>query len=500
MVVNDEKEVECMAAHVQYLAYLAGQWQPSQSHETITVVSPWQQAAMGDIQAVTQAEIDSCIAAAQAAQKPWAALSLGERGDYLNQWADNLAVNKQTLAEIVMAEVGKNFKDAEKEIDRTIDLIRYTVQEALHMHGESVRGDGFPGGSKDKLGIIERVPLGVVLAISPFNYPVNLSASKIAPALMAGNAVIFKPATQGAISGIKLIEALADSGLPKGLLSLITGHGSVIGDYLIEHPGINMISFTGSTQTGQRLSQKTIMIPLVLELGGKDPAIVCADADLDTTVSNIVNGAFSYSGQRCTAVKRVLVDDKIADKLIAKLKTAVSALSVGAPDKDNTIVPLISNKAADFVQNLIDDALAKGATLVTGNRRRNNLLAPTLLDNVTSDMDVAWVEPFGPVLPVIRVRTIDEAIRLANQSKFGLQASVFAQDLDEALRIAGGVEAGTVQVNGRPERGPDNFPFLGVKASGMGTQGVHNSILSMSREKLTVINLKHDELNHSREV
>ncbi|MGL0749621.1 NADP-dependent glyceraldehyde-3-phosphate dehydrogenase [Secundilactobacillus paracollinoides] len=479
-----------MVEHAQYLAYLAGEWQASQSQETITIQSPWQSEPVGDIQAVTQDEIDTSIAAAQDAQKPWAALSLGERGQYLNQWADNLAANKQALAEIEMAEVGKNLKDAEKEVDRTVDLIRYTVQEALHMHGESVRGDGFPGGSKDKLGIIERVPLGVVLAISPFNYPVNLSASKIAPALMAGNAVIFKPATQGAVSGIKLIEALADTGLPKGLLSLITGHGSVIGDYLIEHPGINMISFTGSTQTGQRLSQKSIMIPLVLELGGKDPAIVCADADLDTTVSNIVSGAFSYSGQRCTAVKRVLVDDKIADELVAKLKPAVNALTVGSPDANNTVVPLISDKAADFVQNLIDDALAKGATLVTGNKRQGNLLAPTLLDNVTEDMDVAWIEPFGPVLPIMRVPSTDEAIRIANKSKFGLQASVFAQELDEALKIAGGVEAGTVQVNGRPERGPDNFPFLGVKASGMGTQGVHNSILSMSREKLTVINLK----------
>lgn len=479
-----------MAEHAQYLAYLAGEWQASQSQETITIQSPWQSEPVGDIQAVTQDEIDTSIAAAQDAQKPWAALSLGERGQYLNQWADNLAANKQELAEIEMAEVGKNLKDAEKEVDRTVDLIRYTVQEALHMHGESVRGDGFPGGSKDKLGIIERVPLGVVLAISPFNYPVNLSASKIAPALMAGNAVIFKPATQGAVSGIKLIEALAATGLPKGLLSLITGHGSVIGDYLIKHPGINMISFTGSTQTGQRLSQKSIMIPLVLELGGKDPAIVCADADLDTTVSNIVSGAFSYSGQRCTAVKRVLVDDTIADELVAKLKPAVAALTVGSPDENNTVVPLISEKAANFVQNLIDDALAKGATLVTGNQRRGNLLTPTLLDNVTEDMDVAWIEPFGPVLPIMRVPSTDEAIRIANKSKFGLQASVFAQDLDEALKIAGGVEAGTVQVNGRPERGPDNFPFLGVKASGMGTQGVHNSILSMSREKLTVINLK----------
>lgn len=232
------------------------------------------------------------------------------------------------------------------------------------------------------------------------------------------------------------------------------------------------------------------MIPLVLELGGKDPAIVCSDADLDVTVKNIIGGAFSYSGQRCTAVKRVLVDDKIADQLVAKLKTAVENLSVGSPADNSTIVPLIDNKAADFVSNLIDDALDKGATLVTGNHRDGNLLTPTLLDNVTQDMDVAWIEPFGPVLPIIRVHSLDEAIKIANKSNFGLQASVFTQDIDKALEAAGAIEVGTVQVNGRPSRGPDNFPFLGVKASGMGTQGVHNSILSMSREKLTVVNLR----------
>ncbi len=473
-----------------YQAYLAGQWRNSASNETIDIQSPWRHEVIGSVQAVNQDEVDEAVKAAKDAQRNWASLSLGERGQYLNQWADQLAKNKAEIATAIMDEVGKNFSDAEKEVIRTIDLIRYTVQEDLHMHGESVRGDGFPGGSKEKLGIIERVPLGVVLAISPFNYPVNLAASKIAPALMAGNAVIFKPATQGAISGIKMIEALDHTGLPKGLLSLITGRGSVIGDYLTEHPGINMISFTGSTKTGKHLSQKSIMIPLVLELGGKDPAIVCSDADLDVAVQNIISGAFSYSGQRCTAVKRVLVDDKIADQLVKKLKTAVEALSVGSPADDSTIVPLIDNKAADFVQGLIDDALNKGATLVTGNHREQNLLAPTLLDHVTSEMDVAWIEPFGPVLPIIRVASLDEAIKIANKSNFGLQASVFTQDIDKALEIAGAVEVGTVQVNGRPERGPDNFPFLGVKASGMGTQGVHNSILSMSREKLTVMNLR----------
>ncbi|MCI1883151.1 MAG: NADP-dependent glyceraldehyde-3-phosphate dehydrogenase [Sporolactobacillus sp.] len=473
-----------------YKAYLAGEWKNSVSGDTIAIRSPYLRKTIGCVQAVTQGEVDEAVQKAHQVQKEWARLSLSERGAYLNRWADELEKNNEEIAESIMEEVGKGYKDAKKEVIRTADLIRYTVQEALHMHGESLRGDGFPGGSKKKLGIVERGPLGVILAISPFNYPVNLAASKIAPALMAGNGVIFKPATQGSISGIKMIEALDNAGLPKGLLSLTTGRGSVIGDYLVEHSGINMISFTGGSKTGRHLSSQATMTPLVLELGGKDPAIVCEDADLDVTVKSIMNGAFSYSAQRCTAIKRVLVNERIADELVDRLKTEVEKLTVGSPEDDCTIVPLIDDKAADGVQVLIDDALAKHATLVTGNQRKDNLIYPTLLDHVTEDMDVAWIEPFGPVLPIIRVKSDKEAVEIANKSQFGLQASVFTQDVDRALEVAKEVEAGTVQINGRTERGPDHFPFLGVKASGMGVQGIHNSLISMSRQKVTVLNLK----------
>ncbi|WP_028975522.1 NADP-dependent glyceraldehyde-3-phosphate dehydrogenase [Sporolactobacillus terrae] len=473
-----------------YKAYLQGEWKKSSSDETIAIQSPYLRKTIGYVQAVTQGEVDEAIKAAHKAQKSWAELSLSERGAYLDKWADELVNNSEDIATAIMQEVGKGFKDAKKEVVRTADLIRYTVQEALHMHGESLKGDGFPGGDQKKIGIVERAPLGVVLAISPFNYPVNLAASKVAPALMAGNGVIFKPATQGSISGIKMIQALDKTGLPKGLLSLTTGRGSVIGDYLVEHKGIDMISFTGGSGTGRHLSKQTAMIPLVLELGGKDPALVAEDADMDVAVKSIMNGAFSYSGQRCTAIKRVLVNEKVADELVARLKSEIEKLTVGSPEEDSTIVPLIDDKSADFVQGLIDDALNKKATLVTGNKRQDNLIYPTLLDKVTEDMDVAWIEPFGPVLPVIRVKSDEEAIELANRSEFGLQASIFSQDIDRALEVARQVEAGTVQINGRTERGPDHFPFLGVKASGMGVQGIHHSLLSMSRERVTVLNLK----------
>lgn len=252
-----------------YKFYIKGEWRESKSSQTIDIYSPYSHEVVGKVQAITREEVDEAIHFAHEAQKVWKDISLQERAKYLYAWANELVDMQEEIAEIIMKEVGKSRSDAQKEVIRTAEFIRYTVEEALHMHGESMRGDSFPGGAASKLAIVQRVPLGVVLAVAPFNYPVNLAAAKVAPALMTGNAVIFKPATQGSISGVKMIEALDKSGLPKGLISLVTGRGSIIGDYLVEHDGINMISFTGGTNTGVHLATKAKMIPLVLELGGR---------------------------------------------------------------------------------------------------------------------------------------------------------------------------------------------------------------------------------------
>ena len=233
------------------------------------------------------------------------------------------------------------------------------------------------------------------------------------------------------------------------------------------------------------------MKPVLMELGGKDAAIVLSDADLDLAAKNIVAGAYSYSGQRCTAIKRVLVMEDVADELVAKIKSLIEKLTVGNPLKEQVdIVPLIDNKSAEFVEGLMKDAEAKGATLVTGGKREGNLVYPTLYDNVTTDMKLAWEEPFGPVLPVIRIKDKDEALKIANKSEYGLQSSVFTGNMNDAFYIAEKLEVGTVQVNNKTERGPDHFPFLGVKASGMGTQGIKYSIESMTRPKAIVLNIQ----------
>ncbi|MFJ7738738.1 NADP-dependent glyceraldehyde-3-phosphate dehydrogenase [Lysinibacillus sp. NPDC097287] len=472
-----------------YKFYVNGEWKESESGETIDIFSPYMSQEVGRVQAISRQEVDEAIDVAKIAQKEWANLTVRNRGEYLYRWIDELLAMKLDIAKTIMEEVGKPYSDAVKEVERTVDFIRYTIEEATHMQGESMLGESFPGGNRSKIAISHRVPIGIVLAISPFNYPVNLSVAKIAPALISGNAVIFKPATQGAISGVKMVEALHRAGLPKGVLNLVTGRGSVIGDYLIEHPGINMISFTGGTNTGMHISKRAGMVPLVMELGGKDPAIVLEDADMKLTSKQITSGAYSYSGQRCTAIKRVLVKESVADELVTLLKQEIEALTVGSPVENNQIVPLIDDNSAEYVQGLIDDALEKGATLVIGNKREGNLIYPTLLDNVTSEMKIAWEEPFGPVLPIIRVQSDDEAISVANESEFGLQASIFTKNVDKAFSIAARIEAGSVQINGRPERGPDHFPFIGTKGSGMGAQGIRRSIESMTREKITVLNI-----------
>lgn len=477
-----------------YRNLINGEWVESKDSKYITVTSPIDSSVIGSVPAMTKNEVDLTVQAAKEAQKGWKHVTIDEKAEILYHAAEILLKNKDELAGLMVKEIAKDRKSGLSEVERTADFIKFTADTAKNISGESIPGDSFPGGKTNKVSIVRREPLGVVLAISPFNYPVNLAASKIAPGLMAGNSVILKPATQGSLCGLYLARVFQEAGVPDGVLNTVTGKGSEIGDYITTHPGINFINFTGSTEVGQHISQITNMVPLLMELGGKDAAIVLEDADLDLTANNIVAGGYSYSGQRCTAVKRILAVDQIADQLVEKIMSKMEKLTYGNPiEKDVDIVPLISSKAADFVCELMDDAKEKGAKLLVGGNREGNIITPTLFDYVTTDMRIAWEEPFGPVLPIIRVKDKDEAIEIANASEYGLQSAVFTQNINNAFYVADKLEVGTVQVNNKTERGPDHFPFLGVKASGIGTQGIRYSIESMSRPKVTVINLSHQE-------
>ncbi|HHX72510.1 MAG TPA: NADP-dependent glyceraldehyde-3-phosphate dehydrogenase [Clostridiales bacterium] len=472
-----------------YCCLINGHWQEG-SLAPVEVTRPADGGLLGTVPALSHKEVDAAFRAAKAAQKQWAETPISVRSAILHEASFLLEEKAEAIASILSQEISKDMASSLSEVKRTADFIRFTADEGKHMEGEMVGADSFPGFNKKRFSIVTRVPLGVVLAISPFNYPVNLSASKIAPALMAGNSVILKPPTSGAISALHLAAVFHEAGLPAGVLNTVTGRGSDIGDYLVTHPMVDFISFTGSTAVGKRIARQVGMVPLLLELGGKDAALVLEDADLDDAAKDIVSGAYSYSGQRCTAVKRVLALESIADALVEKIKERVLALKTGMPHEKVQVTPLINDKAADYVQELIDDAIEKGATLICGNKREKNLIYPTLFDNVTTDMRLAWEEPFGPVLPIMRIQDVEEGIDIANRSEYGLQASVFTKNIDSAFSIAERLEVGTVHINNKTERGPDHFPFLGVKSSGMGTQGIRYSIEAMSRRKVVVVNLE----------
>ncbi len=467
-----------------------GQWVEASSSKFLTIVSPVDGSLVGRVPAMSREDVDRAIRNTKDSLPVWANTPIHERASVFYRAADLLEQHADEIAKVLTMEIAKDSKSAWFEVQRTADFFRFTADAGKSMAGEAISGDNFPGGSKNKLSYVSRVPLGTVLAISPFNYPINLSASKIAPALIGGNAVLLKPASQGAISALYLADILQEAGLPKGVMNTITGRGSELGDYIVTHPGINFINFTGSTAVGKHIAKEAGMVPLMLELGGKDAAIVLPDADFDFAAQTIISGAYSYAGQRCTAVKRILATDAVADQLVPKLLEGIAKLKVGDPRENATIIPLINTQAADFVMELIDDAVAKGAKVLTGGTREGNLIQPTLVDKVTTDMRLAWEEPFGPVLPILRVKTIDEAIDIANRSEYGLQSSVFTKNIHDAFYIANRLEVGTVQINNKTERGPDHFPFLGVKASGMGTQGVKYAIEAMTRPKAIVFNLQ----------
>ncbi|CAM3134653.1 NADP-dependent glyceraldehyde-3-phosphate dehydrogenase [Streptobacillus felis] len=455
----------------------------------IDVLSPIDGSLLGSVKKMFKEDVDNIYVKSRNSFKLWKDLSTAKRAEYMYKASEILEKNKEKIADIMSKEISKPYKDSMIEVERTVGLIKYSAEEGMRIFGEVIEGKNYDDSSKTKVAIVKREPVGVVLAISPFNYPINLAASKIVPALISGNTVVFKPASQGVLSGIELVKCFEEAGLPEGVLQVVTGKGSEIGDYLNTHKEIDFINFTGSTPIGERIGMQAKMKPILLELGGKDAAIVLEDADLDKASKDIVSGAFSYSGQRCTAIKRVLVIDKIADELILKIKEKVSKLRVGNPFDDVEITPLIDEKSAIFVEDLINDAISKGAIALTEIKREKNLIYPLLLDKVTEDMDIAWVEPFGPVLPIIRVKTEEEALEIANKSEYGLQSSIFTNNIDKAFKFANNLEVGTVHINNKTQRGPDNFPFLGIKNSGVGVQGIRHSILSMTKIKTIVIDM-----------
>uniref|UniRef100_UPI0025F692FF aldehyde dehydrogenase family protein n=1 Tax=uncultured Methanobrevibacter sp. TaxID=253161 RepID=UPI0025F692FF len=386
--------------------------------------------------------VDRAIEAANNAKKYLQEMSAFKVSNKLFNVCEKLKLHRDDFAELLTKEVGKPINESYVELDRSIETLKLAAEEAKRIYGESVPLDAGLNG-KGFFAFTQKLPLGVVAAITPFNYPLNLTIHKIAPAIAAKNTVIIKPPTDAPLTVMKFAE-LVNEEFPKGVINVITGYGSEVGDALVASAKIDKISFTGSVMTGLMISQRAGMKKVTLELGGNDPLIVLDDANTDAAVKGVINGAYLNAGQVCMGVKRIIVQEGIYEEFKAKLVEETSKIKMGNPmDKKTQLGTLISKKAAVHVEETVNNAVKDGAQILIGGKRNGAFYEATVIDKVTPDMDIVVNETFGPVAPLIKVKSVDEAIKMANATEYGLQSGVFTENYRNALKCANEIEAGT---------------------------------------------------------
>jgi len=457
--------------------------------QTIEVRNPQDNSLVDTVPRGTSADMDAAIEAAVAGFKRARAMPVHQRMEILHKTAAILAGKHEEYARLIAQEGIKTIREARKEVTRCIETIRISAEETRRLNGETIPFDQMPG-SENRIGYYSRVPIGVIGAITPFNDPLNLVAHKVGPGLAGGNAVIVKPDTKTPLSALWLARAIHDAGAPPGMLQVITGPGREIGDLLVTDPRVRMVSFTGGLNTGRAIMDKIGLKKVGMELGSNCPVIVMADADLDLALSANVSGAFWAAGQNCLHVQRLIIQESIYDTFKERFVAAAAAYKVG--DKlDETIDmgPLINEPAAIGVEKLVDEAIAAGATLLTGGRRRGSFYDPTVLEEVPDSVGLACEEIYGPVTALYRFSDLDEAIERANNVDYGLQAGIFTRDLQTAFRAADELEAGAVMINDSTDYRIDAMPFGGFKGSGLGREGIQFALQEMTEPKLVCFNL-----------
>lgn len=459
------------------------------SDDLSEVKNPYNNEVIDTVPIAHRQTADLAITEANNAKESLQEMSAFKVSNKLFNVVEKLKDNREDFAKLLTLEVGKPIKESLVELDRSIETLKLAAEEAKRIYGESVPLDAGLNG-KGFFAFTQRLPLGVVAAITPFNYPLNLTIHKIAPAIACKNTVIIKPPTEAPLTVMKFAELLNEE-FPDGVVNTVTGYGSEVGDYLVTSNEVNKISFTGSVTTGLMISQKAGMKKVTLELGGNDPMVVLKDANLDKAVTGVINGAFLNAGQVCMGVKRIIIEDEVADEFSEKLVAATEELIMGNPlDEKTTLGTLISEKAAMQVEETVNNAVQDGAKILTGGARDGAFYKATVIDNVTPDMDLVVNETFGPVAPIIRVKDVDEAINVANGTDYGLQAGVFTSDYANALRCASEIEAGTVFINKQSTFRTDNMPFGGFKNSGVGKEGIKYAVEEMTKTKLIGLNLR----------
>jgi len=451
----------------------------------IDIINPANNQIVDTVPAGSLDDMKNALKAANQAKNVINEMSSRKVSRILYDIYEDVLKNADELAKLITLETGKPIRNSGDEIKRSVETILLSAEESKRIYGETVPMDACIGG-RTALGFTMKVPIGVVSAITPFNYPVNLAVHKIAPAIAAKNTVVLKPSKKAPLAALKLTHIMARH-LPPGVLNAVTGHSSVIGDEMISSTLVNKISFTGSVETGVSISRKAGMKKITLELGGNDPLVVLEDADIDKAVTAAVSGSFLNAGQVCIAVKRIIVHEDIANEFASKIVSETSKLKMGDPiEVETDLGPLIDEKAAIKVENLVEDALNKGAELLFGGKRNGAYYKPTILDHVKPGMKIVSDETFGPVSPLIRVGSVDEAFEVANDTQYGLQAGVFTKSIENALKAARVIEAGSVIINRQSTFRTDNMPFGGFKMSGMGKEGVKYAVEDMTKTKLIV--------------
>lgn len=457
--------------------------------EKIEVLNPFNNELIDTVPSGDRSDVEAAFQAAEEGFKINRNIPVHQRISILYKTAEILKSHQEEFSRTIATEGSKTIKEARKEVSRCIDTITISAEEARRIVGETIPFDSREG-SENRVGYYYRFPIGIILAITPFNDPLNLVAHKVGPAIAGGNAVVLKPATVTPLSALKLGEAFIEAGLPWKILNIVTGYGSKIGDALVKDPRARMISFTGGTEVGEEIVSKAGLKKIGMELGSNSPVIVMDDADLEQAVELSVSGAFWAVGQNCLGVQRIYIHKDVYDEFEEMFVARTKKMKVGFQlEEDTDMGPMITEGEAERVEMWIKEALEAGAELLAGGKREGTLFEPTVFRNMPSSAKLNCEEVFGPVVNLYKVSSLDVAISLANSVKYGLHGAIFTRSLSNAFKAIKELDVGGVMVNDSTDYRIDMMPFGGVKWSGLGREGIKFALLEMTEPKVVCFNL-----------
>lgn len=467
--------------------FLAGKW--VDKSKKIEVRNPYDNSVLDTVPKADGDDVGRALGFAERGAKVMAKLSGYERWNILRKAADLIAARNEELGRLISSEEGKIIAEGRFEAGRAVETMMGSAEEAKRIHGETVPLDGDPGGAK-KLGFTLRVPCGVVAAISPFNFPLNLVCHKVGPALAAGNSVVIKPATDTPLSALRLTEILLEAGLPPEGIQCLAGSGGEIGDVLVSDRRVRKITFTGSREIGERICRTAGLKKVTMELGSNSPLIIMPDADLDRVTAAVVATGYGNAGQTCISTQRVLTSSKVYSDFLSALGPKVQALTTGNQlDEKTKVGPMVREGDAIRVEEWVREAVGGGARVIVGGARQGAIYAPTVVADVKPEMRISCDELFGPAVAVTPFNSIDEAIALANDTVYGLSAGIFTENLEWAMRFAREVESGNLHINWGPQWRADLMPYGGLKDSGFGKEGPRYAVEEMTELKMVVFHL-----------